>query len=217
MPHEEIHHNYEHQQPLTNGEQPHSLFLSHLTSYRLVADALKTLHSLPAARYAGSVVAAARARLAASPLARRAYPVVVRAPADALGPLARRADALAAAGLTRLDAAAAASSSSSSASESSSSSAVAVVEALRARAVDVLAAPLQLAAGAGRHVVDTYRDEYAKSGAAPPHAGIMATGRAVVATELRIAAEVLGVVVAYLSAGARQTDKAAAAVHEKMQ
>jgi hypothetical protein len=166
---------------MTNGERPSSLFLSHLSTYPVVSDALQTYKSNPYGAKTLDIAYIAYHKLAA--------PIMpyLRTPYSILRPYLTKADSIADSGLNKVD------------------QKFPVVKeetgAIKSTVVDYACFPLRVAGESKNYVVGTYQDEHKKVGGE----GLVRTAKAIVSTELKLAFDAFGYVTDFLAQRKQQS------------
>jgi len=176
-------------EPMTNGEKPSSLFISHLTSYPVVSDGITTYKSNP---YGAKSVS-----LALDAYKRFFVPVepYLKTPYSYIAPYLAKADSLGDQGLTKLD------------------SSVPIVKeetgAIKERVTGVAYFPFKLGAQGKEYVFKTFEDEKKKGG---DEKGVLPLAKALLSTEIKVAADTFQWLASFLSAKKEEAKKFA---HEK--
>jgi len=177
-------------EPLTNGEKPSSLFISHLTSYPVVSDGITTYKSNP---YGAKSVS-----LALDAYQRFFVPVepYLKGPYSYIAPYLAKADSLGDQGLTKLD------------------SSVPVVKeetaVLKEKVQGVAFFPFKLGAQGKDYVFKTFEEEKKKGG---EEKGLVPLAKALWSTEVKVAADTFQFLADFLSAKKEEGKKFA---HEKL-
>jgi len=176
MPHAEYKKNSKMSEtPLTNGEKPHSQFLSHLSSYPVVSDGIKTYKSNVYGQKSIEVVIGAYGRFA------KPFVLYLQGPYSYVAPYVQKADVIADQGLGKV--------------EETFPIIKEDTEKVKTAAIAYATLPLRLAGQGKDYVFATYNDEYKKTGGE----GIFTTAKAIVSTELKVTADVLQKVAEFLS------------------
>jgi len=190
MPHAE-------ESPVVNGEQPHSLFLEHLTSYPLVVDSISAYKSNHYGAVTISYADSGYVRIVKPllPYAQQPYGLV----APYVIPYASRADAFAAHGLDRVDAA------------------FPIITkdtaTVKDTAMSYVLLPVRKADETKSYVLGTWGQEFKRCGGE----GVVAASKAAVTTGLIVSADVLSAVQEFLAAKRTQGEAAVKEVKEKVQ
>ncbi|QDS71683.1 hypothetical protein FKW77_008110 [Venturia effusa] len=178
--------------PMTNGEKPNSLFISHLTSYPVVSDGITTYKSNPYGAKSISMTLDAYKRFF--------VPVepYLKGPYSYIAPYLAKADTLGDKGLSELD------------------SRVPIVKeetaSLKEKATGVAFLPLQLGAQGKDYLFKTFEDEKKKTGE-----GLVPFAKAVLGTEVKVAADTFQWLADFLSAKKEEAKKGWERAQEKAQ
>lgn len=162
--------------PLANGDKPSSLFISHLSNYPVVSDAVKT--------YKTNHYGAKSLDVAQIAYDKFAVPFLpyLRTPYSILHPYLSKADSIADTGLTKVD------------------ETFPVVKEETSTVKDTVFHyaffPLHVAGRAKDYAFNTYADEHKKVGG---EQGVVKTTKAVISTELRIALETVTYAINFFS------------------
>lgn len=151
--------------PMTNGDKPSSQFINHLASYPVISDTISTYKSVPLGQYSLNV-----AENAYNSLAKPLFPYV-EGPYGYVAPYVERADSLADKGLNKL--------------EHTFPIVKEDTHKIRDSIFDTVFFPLRVAFQGRDYLLNTYRDEYRKTGGE----GLITTGKAILSTELKVAAD----------------------------
>jgi len=158
-------------EPITNGEKPYSLFVSHLTSYPLISDSITTYKTNPYGAKSISIFSSAYSTAYSniySPFA-----PYLATPYSMVAPYLKKADSLGDSGLSSID------------------SRFPIVKeptaSIQEKVVGVAGMPLQYAKDGKEYVFKTYGDEYEKS----KGNGLVKQAKAIVGTEIRVTSDVL--------------------------
>jgi len=176
-------------EPMTNGERPSSLFLSHLTSYPVVSDSISTYRSNPYGAKSLSVAEECYQRFF--------VPVepYLKGPYSYIAPYLAKADSLGDQGLSTID------------------SKVPIIKeetaTLKEKAQGIAFLPFRLGAQGKEYVFKTYEDERKKTG---EDKGIVPATKALISTEIKVAADALQWLANFLSQKKEEGKKMA---HEK--
>jgi len=176
-------------EPMTNGEKPSSLFISHLTSYPVVSDGITTYKSNP---YGAKSVS-----LALDAYKRFFVPVepYLKTPYSYIAPYLAKADSLGDQGLTKLD------------------SSVPIVKeetgVLKEKVTGVAYFPFKLGAQGKEYVFKTFEEEKKKGGA---DKGVLPLAKALWSTEVKVAADTFQWLADFLSTKKEEAKKFS---HEK--
>lgn len=164
MPHAENHSTMG-SAPMTNGEKPNSQFINHLSKYPVVSDTISTYKSVPLGQYSLDV-----ANNAYQSFAKPFFPYL-RGPYGYVAPYVQRADDLADHGLDKLE------------------DTFPIVKQdtykIRDSIFDSVFMPVRVAFSGKDYLLNTYRDEYRKTGGS----GLITTGKAILSTEIKVAAD----------------------------
>jgi len=176
-------------EPSVNGEQAHSQFISHLTSYPLISDSITTFKSNKYGAKSLDYADQGYERFGKPLLPYLARPYIYVAPYVA------KADSLGDQGLTKVD------------------EHFPIVkedtQKIRGTIINTAYFPLRVAGDARKHVLDTYGSEYKKCGGD----GLFASGKAVITTSLVLSQESLNWLSQLLAQKRQQTKDA---VNEKI-
>jgi len=160
----------------TNGDKPHSLFISHLTSYPLVSDSLSL--------YASNPYGAKSVNLFNEAYKKFFVPVepYLKTPYSIIAPYVEKADSLGDKGLSKVD------STFPIVKEDTSS--------LKEKVISLPFVPYTTAVSAKDYVFKTYSDESSKVGGS----GVVPFAKSVISTELKIGSDVFNYVASFVIA-----------------
>jgi len=173
MPHAE---NKRMGEPTTNGEAPHSLFISHLTSYPVICDSIEGFKSIPIGQKSISL-----ADQGYSTFVKPVQPYFSR-PYNLVSPYVSKADHLADRTLGHV--------------ESHFPIVKQPTDKIRDTVSDYARLPLRVAGDGRDYLFNVYGNEYRKAGG--DKGGLVAKGKASVATSLVVTSELLAWLSSYL-------------------
>jgi len=171
-------------EPMTNGEKPSSLFISHLTSYPVVSDGITT--------YKSNVYGAKSISLTLDAYNRFFVPVepYLKGPYSYIAPYLAKADSLGDQGLSKLD------------------SSVPIVKeetaTLKEKVTGVAFFPFKLGAQGKEYVFKTFEEEKKKTG---EDKGVVPLAKALWSTEVKVAADTFQWIADFLSAKKEEAKK----------
>lgn len=171
-------------EPMTNGEKPSSLFISHLTSYPVVSDGITT--------YKSNVYGAKSISLTLDAYNRFFVPVepYLKGPYSYIAPYLAKADSLGDQGLSKLD------------------SSVPIVKeetaTLKEKVTGVAFFPFKLGAQGKEYVFKTFEEEKKKTG---ENKGVVPLAKALWSTEVKVAADTFQWIADFLSAKKEEAKK----------
>lgn len=152
---------------MTNGEKPHSKTLSHISSYPIVTDLIKTYNSNPYGQKSVNL-----ANNAYDSFAKPVLPYF-QGPFSWFAPYLSKADEFGETGLSKVD------------------STFPIIkedtEKVKSTVLDYAFFPLRVAASGKDYVFTTYNDEYKKVGGQ----GYFTSAKAMISTELKVASDIL--------------------------
>jgi len=181
-------------QPVTNGDGPHSLFLSHLTSYPLISDSISTVKSNTYGAKSINLVNNAYST-AYTKLYQPVSPYL-SGPYSLIAPYLAKADSIGDSGLSSI--------------ESRFPIVKAETATIQEKVQGVAGIPWKIASDGKAYVFKTYDEEYANS----QGNGIIKHAKAAIGTELKITLAFLQLVTDFLNK-AKQQGKGLAEVAEK--
>jgi len=158
---------------LVNGERPHSIFLSHLTSYPVVSDGIKTFKTNPYG--AKSLSLATQVYTTADANLIKPLTPYLKGPYSYVAPYLAQADDLGDNGLKKF--------------ESTFPIVKSPTNDIKSAAFRPFEYPLGLAQDGRSYVLKTWDEEYKKT--AGPDGSIVKKGKAFISTELHVASDVL--------------------------